>query len=107
MLRGREVREPGADRGMVFQSYTLFPWLTVGENIAYGLREKGMPVAQRADIVRAYIEKVGLRASRTTTRSSSPAACSSAPAIARALANAPAILCSTSPSGPWTIRPAR
>ena len=43
LLDRREIRGPGADRGMVFQSYTLFPWLTVAENIAYGLREKGVP----------------------------------------------------------------
>src|SRR5215217_4026818 len=61
LLHGREVRGPGADRGMVFQSYTLFPWLTVAETIAYGLREKGMPARERGAIVAAYIEKVGLR----------------------------------------------
>ena len=34
LLNGREITGPGADRGMVFQSYTLFPWLTISENIA-------------------------------------------------------------------------
>ena len=36
LLDGREIRQPGKDRGMVFQAYTLFPWLTVEENIAFG-----------------------------------------------------------------------
>src|ERR671939_101723 len=54
LLAGREVRGPGADRGMVFQSYTLFPWLTVAENIAFGLRERGVPIGERRAIVAEY-----------------------------------------------------
>src|SRR5690606_35078831 len=49
-IDGTPVRGPGADRGMVFQSYTLFPWLTVRENIGFGLREKGVPAAQRREV---------------------------------------------------------
>ncbi|TIV96201.1 MAG: ATP-binding cassette domain-containing protein, partial [Mesorhizobium sp.] len=41
LLDGKAVTRPGPDRGMVFQSYTLFPWLTVAENIGFGLREQG------------------------------------------------------------------
>jgi ABC-type nitrate/sulfonate/bicarbonate transport system ATPase subunit len=99
MLRGREVRGPGADRGMVFQSYTLFPWLTVAENIAYGLREKGMPAAQRADIVRTYIEKVGLRGFENHYPKQLSGGMQQRTAIARALANDPAILLLDEPFG--------
>src|SRR6188472_857014 len=48
---------PSADRGMVFQSYTLFPWLTVAENIAFGLREKGVPPARRREVIGTYVER--------------------------------------------------
>src|SRR5467141_4345741 len=61
VLDGGEVTGPGADRGMVFQSYTLFPWLTVRENICFGLREKRVPAAEQADIAARFIEEVGLK----------------------------------------------
>src|SRR5260221_3936116 len=47
ILDGHEVAGPGADRGMVFQSYTLFPSLTVRGHIAFGLRERGISEAER------------------------------------------------------------
>src|ERR671933_102337 len=46
-LDGAPVTGPGPDRGMVFQSYTLFPWLTVERNIRFGLRERGLPEAEQ------------------------------------------------------------
>src|SRR5205809_1506139 len=60
LLDGAAVSAPGADRGMVFQSYTLFPWLTVRQNICFGLREKGTPVAEQAEIAARFIAEVGL-----------------------------------------------
>jgi 2-aminoethylphosphonate transport system ATP-binding protein len=60
LLDGAPVRGPGADRGMVFQSYTLFPWLTVRQNICFGLREKGLPDAQQREIAQRFIAEVGL-----------------------------------------------
>ncbi|MDX7568766.1 ATP-binding cassette domain-containing protein, partial [Serratia marcescens] len=60
-LDGQQVTGPGADRGVVFQSYTLFPWLTIEQNIGFGLRERGIDEKERRDIVASYIDKVGLR----------------------------------------------
>src|SRR5215831_16507317 len=61
LLDGMPVTGPGADRGMVFQSYTLFPWLTVRENICFGLREKGVPQGMQSDTAARYMDRVGLR----------------------------------------------
>ncbi|MBP6777725.1 MAG: ABC transporter ATP-binding protein, partial [Piscinibacter sp.] len=60
-LEGRNIDGPGADRGMVFQSYTLFPWLTVLDNVCFGLRERGLPRAQQLEQARGFLAKVGLK----------------------------------------------
>src|SRR6266550_8756075 len=59
-LDGHQATDPAADRGMVFQSYTLFPWLTVQGNVEFGPRLKGLPAAERDRIVRQQISAVGL-----------------------------------------------
>jgi NitT/TauT family transport system ATP-binding protein len=60
-LRGRPISGPGPDRGIVFQRYSLFPWLTVRGNIGYGLDEKGMPRAERNRIVDEHVRLVHLQ----------------------------------------------
>jgi NitT/TauT family transport system ATP-binding protein len=57
---GKPITGPGLDRGIVFQEYALFPWLTVWENIAYALRRKAVPEQQCRDIVARYIGIMGL-----------------------------------------------
>jgi NitT/TauT family transport system ATP-binding protein len=60
LVDGRPVEGPGPDRGMVFQHFALFPWLTVKQNIAYGLEERGDSVAERERIAADLIKLIGL-----------------------------------------------
>ena len=77
-LDGKPVTAPGADRGMVFQSYTLFPWLTVLENVCFGLREKGLAIGDQLAIAHPFITKVGLKGFEGHSPNNCQAACSSA-----------------------------
>jgi NitT/TauT family transport system ATP-binding protein len=99
LLDGRAVTGPGPDRGMVFQSYTLFPWLTAAENIAFGLREKGVPPARRRGVIGAYVEKVGLTGFENHFPKQLSGGMQQRTAIARALANDPEILLLDEPFG--------
>ncbi|MBZ9956171.1 MULTISPECIES: ABC transporter ATP-binding protein [unclassified Mesorhizobium] len=99
LLDGKAVIRPGPDRGMVFQSYTLFPWLTVAENIAFGLRERGMAERERGEIVASYIDLVGLEGFENHWPKQLSGGMQQRTAIARALANDPAILLLDEPFG--------
>ncbi|HVZ53431.1 MAG TPA: ABC transporter ATP-binding protein [Pseudolabrys sp.] len=59
-LDGRPVKGPGLDRGIVFQEFALFPWLTVLGNIKFGLKSKGVPSADQDRLARKYVDLVGL-----------------------------------------------
>jgi NitT/TauT family transport system ATP-binding protein len=99
LLDGRPIAQPGPDRGMVFQSYTLFPWLNVTDNIAFGLREKGVPAAARTRVVTEWLERVGLTAFARHYPKQLSGGMQQRTAIARALANDPAILLLDEPFG--------
>ena len=92
LLDGSPVVAPGADRGMVFQSYTLFPWLTVKENILFGSRSTEEKAV-------ALIEKVGLRGFENHYPKMLSGGMQQRTALARALANDPKILLLDEPFG--------
>jgi NitT/TauT family transport system ATP-binding protein len=60
LLDGKKITHPGPDRIVMFQEYGLFPWLTVAENIEFGLLAKGVPAAERSELVRHYLNLVKL-----------------------------------------------
>jgi ABC-type nitrate/sulfonate/bicarbonate transport system ATPase subunit len=99
LLNGRRVEGPGADRGMVFQSYTLFPWLTVQGNVEFGSRLSAMPAAARAQMAREYLEMVGLAGFERHYPKELSGGMMQRVAIARALANDPDVLLMDEPFG--------
>ena len=98
-LAGQRIVGPGADRGMVFQSYTLFPWLTVRDNVCFGLNERGMPRSQQIDIAQGFLKKVGLVGFEHHYPKQLSGGMQQRTAIARALANGPRMLLMDEPFG--------
>jgi ABC-type nitrate/sulfonate/bicarbonate transport system ATPase subunit len=99
LLEGKSITGAGADRGMVFQSYTLFPWLNVLDNVCFGLRERGLARAQQLEIAQSFIHKVGLKGFENHYPKQLSGGMQQRTAIARALANNPRILLMDEPFG--------
>ncbi|BAY93586.1 MULTISPECIES: ABC transporter ATP-binding/substrate-binding protein [unclassified Tolypothrix] len=100
-LEGREVREPSPDRMVVFQNYSLLPWLTVRENIALAVDEvyKNQPKGERRGIVEEHIDMVGLRLAANKRPKELSGGMKQRVAIARALATRPKLLLLDEPFG--------
>lgn len=99
LSKGRPIAGPGPDRGMVFQAYTLFPWLTVRKNVEYGLKQIGMDKAQQAQTARKYLEVVGLGSFEDAFPKELSGGMKQRVAIARALATNPDSLLLDEPFG--------
>lgn len=99
LLDGKPVHAPGADRGMVFQGYTLFPWLTVRKNVAFGLRMKGLKARAVDEQVDRWLDIVGLTRFERHYPHQLSGGMKQRVAIARALANEPRILLMDEPFG--------
>ena len=91
-VAGQRVTRPGADRGMVFQEYALFPWKTTQANVEFGLLLKGVSKQERAKVAQRFIELVGLKGSEDKYPHHLSGGMRQRAAVARALANNPKIL---------------
>lgn len=99
LLDGKDVTSPGPDRGMVFQGYTLFPWLTVKRNVMFGLEVSGRGRTIAEEEARQWIELVGLSKFENSYPHQLSGGMKQRVAIARALANQPRILLMDEPFG--------
>jgi NitT/TauT family transport system ATP-binding protein len=99
LVNDQPVHGPGKDRGMVFQKYTSFPWLTVADNIAYGLKINGVAAETRKHTVEQLIHAVGLSGFEKAYPDTLSGGMQQRVAIARTLALRPAVILMDEPFG--------
>jgi NitT/TauT family transport system ATP-binding protein len=98
-LDGRVIDRPDPQRGLVFQHHTLFPWLTVQDNVAYGLKQRGVPRAERRERARALLDQVGLQGFEARYPKALSGGMQQRVEIARVLINQPRVLLMDEPFG--------
>ena len=96
---GKPVNGPGPERGMIFQQYALFPWLSVRDNVEFGLRIRGEPASRRREIAERFIDLVGLSQFADALPKTLSGGMKQRCAIARAYAVDPVILLMDEPFG--------
>lgn len=88
----RHVDSPSADRGFVFQQYSLLPWKTTFQNVEFGLKIRGVPKAERVELVNYYLNRVGLFKHRNSYPHQLSGGMQQRASIIRALVNSPSVL---------------
>jgi NitT/TauT family transport system ATP-binding protein len=99
LVEGKPVEDVGRDRGMVFQAYTSFGWLTVRDNLEYGPRLRGVPKAERRERAEKYLQSVGLADFADRYPKDLSGGMKQRVAIARTLINRPKIVLMDEPFG--------
>lgn len=98
-MDGKPTDKPSADRGVVFQQYSLFPWLSVRKNVEFGLKQKGMPQNQREQAARTLLGLAGLLAFENHFPDQLSGGMKQRVGIVRALATSPQVLLMDEPFG--------
>ncbi|MGK7927419.1 MAG: ABC transporter ATP-binding protein [Spirulina sp.] len=101
---GMEVTGPGSDRGMVFQRYTLYPWMNVQKNVEFGLKLQGITKNERRERASYYLDVVGLSQFAKSSPKELSGGMKQRVAIARSLATQPKILLMDEPFGALDIQ---
>jgi NitT/TauT family transport system ATP-binding protein len=99
LVNEQPVHKPGKDRGMVFQKYTSFPWLSVADNIGYGLKINGVPSEKRKETVAQLIRDIGLAGFENAYPETLSGGMQQRVAIARTLALRPSVILMDEPFG--------